>query len=253
MKDDIFEDRLVQDEVKRWAPVVILLVVAPILYSIVQVASALMDGDANRASAYGGVLSGLGTIVLFLLTAWYTAETRRMASETEKTRKQEKKSRKRKQEEELNSLRRALLNEIGKIQYFDDLAESYGVGTSALSFVAPTVVYEENAEKIGQLTEKEVDAVVEFYTRVYQIEDLLKLQKEHDLPVGKDAITRYFLSFNLWMEEILRKVTFGKITPTSRDKRTESVKERLRKLDKVQATAIQELENSLEDNSGNNS
>lgn len=249
MAGDPFDNESIRKAIIRAAPTAIILIAFPIIYSLIKVTSAVLAGNLSKATAFGGVLSGLGTIGLFILTAWYAAETRRMASETEKSRKQERERRKQEEEKELNSLRRALLNEINKIRYFDELAENYGVGTSSLSFVAPTVVYEENAGKVGLLTEKEVDAIVEFYTRVYQIEDLLEFQKEHDSPVGKDAVSRYFLTTMIWMEETLRKVTFGIVSPDNRDKRTKAIKKRLRKLDVVQEKAIQELESALEKNS----
>lgn len=52
---------------------------------------------------------------------------------------------------EVHALRRALYEEIYKIQYFESLTENYSVGNSVLGIATPNKIYELNTSKIGLL------------------------------------------------------------------------------------------------------
>lgn len=51
--------------------------------------SELMSGNLDEASTYASLASGLASIILVLLTGWYSLETRRLVRAQEKARKQE--------------------------------------------------------------------------------------------------------------------------------------------------------------------
>ena len=59
-------------------------------------------------------------------------------------------------------LRVALAQELESLDYVDDLVES-GAYEGVTTAIETPVVYEANADKLGHLSEREVEALVEFY------------------------------------------------------------------------------------------
>jgi len=67
-------------------------------------------------------------------------------------------------------LRRAFETELDALSYIDELAED-GKYETLTATVEEPVVYESNADDIGQLSGDEVEALVAFYTDLYWLRD----------------------------------------------------------------------------------
>lgn len=200
------------------------------------------------ARVYVEFIGGLGIIGLILLTASYTFHTRRMANQQWETHKEEIEYRRAQREMEVNAPRRALKEEIAKIQYLDDLAEQYKPGHSTLVPLVPRTVYEANASHLGLLTEREVDLVVEFYTRVEDVEKYMKFQKEFDLSPPSNVLSYMEdLGEGIW-NGILKIVTLGSHTH-GYEHRIETVREKLENLAETQKKAVSELEENINSDS----
>ena len=81
-------------------------------------------------------------------------------------------------------LRVALAEELRSLDYLDDLVES-GAYEGVTTAVETPVVYEANADKLGHLSEREVEALVEFYAALSWLRDL---QDPEDKKARIDAV-----------------------------------------------------------------
>jgi len=224
-----------------WFTMVILGVIGGVAVATVIV---LLIGSFSQAANLATVASALSTLLLVVITGQYAVLTRRLVDENQRESRQRRERWETERTTKRRSLRKALLGEIQTVQYLDQLAEEYHPGRSLSGFIAPTIVYEANADQLGHLTPEEADAVVEFYTRVYQLEDSLRVQRELDTPYKKDAVMRYYKTFQRYLDEILRKGTFGRITPNHQE-RTERVRRMIKELDEARERAASELESEL--------
>lgn len=67
-------------------------------------------------------------------------------------------------------LRQAFETELAALSYVDEMAD-HGNYESLTGTVERPVVYESNADEIGQLSGEEVEALVSFYTDLYWLRD----------------------------------------------------------------------------------
>lgn len=206
---------------------------------------AMFGGAFSEAGRIGALSTALATVLLVVVTLRYVRLTSELVNVTKEARERERKQRERERQEDLDSLRRALIREISTIEGFEEFGDSYGLKASLLDFVTSTTVYEANADQLGRLTEKEADSVVEFYGRVEQLEAFLKMQRELDTPYKKDSITRYFKTTFLYQEEIIRRLTGGRIAPDKRDYRTENISDKFKELAEAQDEALEHLQDQL--------
>lgn len=85
----------------------------------------------------------------------------------------------RRQHAALVHLRRAFETELSALSYIDELAETGKYETLAATVEKP-VVYESNADDIGHLSGKEVEALVAFYTDLYWLRDQQDIEDKKD-------------------------------------------------------------------------
>ncbi|PSQ08040.1 hypothetical protein BRC97_01270 [Halobacteriales archaeon QS_6_71_20] len=71
---------------------------------------------------------------------------------------------------ETDHLRLAFRTELEALSYVAELTEAGSYEALAAS-VEPPQVYENNADRIGHLTDREVEAIVAFYTDLYWLRD----------------------------------------------------------------------------------
>lgn len=224
--------------------IVDILIIAGIGGTILGAWYAIELGQFSLAGDVAQFSGAVATVGLLRITYSYVRHTEDLVEETRKNRKAEIERKRREDAQELDAVRTALIEEINSIAYLEEMPDEYSPFDSLWGDVMATTVYEANANKIGRLTEEEVTAVVNYYTRVYEIERLLKVQREHDTPYEKDAIMRYFKTFDFYFDSFLRKVTFGLVTPKKRESRTELIRERYRELATVQEKAADLLKNN---------
>ncbi|WP_435062429.1 hypothetical protein [Halobaculum sp. EA56] len=205
---------------------------------------AVLVSDFNAATSFAAVLSSIGTVFLVALTGWYATETRAMAKEAEQSRKDDRLREQKANVQERINLRRALIQEIGKIRYYGQRAEQYHVGISDQDLVALSEVYEANSDSIGKLTEEEVDVVVEYYARLVQLESMIDLQRVFDSPHYGDSISKYFRYIRLYQGSFFQWITRGWFKPNYK-KREERVRELYDDLEDSQERAIETLEENL--------
>jgi hypothetical protein len=210
---------------------------------------AIEAGDMRIAGTYAEFIGGTGMAALILLTGWYAYQTKRMANQQWMTHREEIEDRRLQRKMEVEALRRALYEEIGKIDYLDDLAmEDYTPNHSTLLPIVPRTVYEENASKIGLLTEKEVDLVVEFYTRASDVEKYMKVQKREDASPASNMLKEIERLGRLPTNLMLKILTLGKYT-ADREIRTENIREKIAELSDTQSRAKEELKKNLPEGS----
>ncbi|WP_415381478.1 hypothetical protein [Halosimplex sp. TS25] len=173
--------------------------------------------------------------------------TQLLVQENKETRKQAQREREKDREREVMALRKSLREEIRKIEGIDELAESYGAGTSAFGLPVSTKVYETNAGKLGLLSDEEIDAIVEYYARVETIQDLMELQARADTSLYKDAVKEYFDSFDTLFNFVLRRVSFGYLGDNKMREREQLISEQLQELHEAQNSAVTAIENHLEE------
>lgn len=232
--------RLLLSPLLRWFLLLITLGLS--LVAIVSVLSGLFE-ESGRIAA---VASAFATILLVSLTAQYAQLTQALVRESRRTREEELRQRNEEKRRELNSLRRALKEEIGTVAYLEHMAEEYSPGQSVSDFVAPTTVYEANTDKIGMLTDKEIDLIVEFYTRVELVEDLHKVQRDLHTTIGEDVLTGFFKDFEAYMDYWLWKVSFGYLGSDERIQLTRNIEEQYEELARAQEEAISALEENID-------
>lgn len=226
---------------------VVFTLVGALLASLFWGVIAFIMGDIERATSYASFTSGLSTVLLVLLTGWYALHTRSMVDETRRSREEDQRENERRRRCELDSLRRALYEEISKIEGLTEYADDYQVASSLGGFPAPTTIYRRNAGKIGLLTDEETDAIVEYYARVEIIQNYMELQRELDTTVGMDAVTEYFRRTQVLVDFFLRKLSLGRLGKKGASQRTEYIRDQIRELAGVQEEALEAIEKYLDE------
>lgn len=223
----------------------LFLVIVPVSAAVSSGVFLLLNKPEN-AIPFASVASSVATVVLVGVTFWYAFETRRLVRITENRHQEERKTDEYRQIKKRNALRKALAQEIGKKAYLDDLAEQYSLGHSRIETLIPKTVYKANADEIGNLTEEEVDVVVEFYTRADQVENLMKVQREEDTTANQDFLTEFFNMTEMTLDSLLRKLSGGHLDPSRRKARMENIRQSLKELAANQDRAITVLEENIE-------
>lgn len=142
--------------------------------------SALIAGEVTQASDYASFASGLATMVLVGVTGWYTFVTRQLVSESRKERIQNHQHKKEQFERKKESLRRAFKHEIQSVGNYEDFIEADEGKVSPLREIAPTAVYEANADELGLLSDEEVATITEYYRAVIHIENVLAAVRNNE-------------------------------------------------------------------------
>lgn len=220
----------------------IVALLASLLLGII----AFSEGDIGRATGFASFTSGLATVLLVVITGWYALQTSHMVREMKQSREQERQENKLSRRREVNSLRRALYEEISKIENLEEFAENYSTATSIVGFQVPMTVYRANAGKIGLLSEEEADHVVEYYARVEIIQDRMELQRELDTTADMDVVTEYFERVQALFDLLLDVVSFGRFGGTGSTTRAEHVSEQIKELARVQDAALSALVQRLD-------
>lgn len=222
-------------------------IIVPIGALLTLGAVSLWRGDVQIAISYAQFIGGIGTIGLVLLTGWYAYQTRRMADQQWRTHINEIEHERERRQKDVNALRQALREEIETIRYLDQLSSDYSPGYSRIETIVPKEVYRANGSSLGLLTEREIELVVEYYTRAIEVENLMLVQKEEDTTSNVNRIMEIFYISDLIVDKLLKITTFGRHTP-SREKRADEIRRRLEHLAETQEEAIAELEKHLQNN-----
>jgi len=203
---------------------------------------AAIGGVFEEAGQIASISAAFATVLLVSLTAQYADQTEQLVEQTELDREQRKELKREEFDRELDSIRRALHEEISKVQYFDRLAEEYSLSNAALGIATASTVYESNAPKIGLLTDEEVDNIVEDYTRLERASDAITYQRKRDTMIDKDGVEMLFYKWRKFRER--RAVETSENTPV--ENRKEMVAEQLGKLSEAQDRALAAIERELD-------
>lgn len=208
---------------------------AALIISITYLVSSVISRQIGTAGSWAAIVSGLATVGLVVVTGLYVVYTRNLVGVMEETQREEREFRVEKQQRDLDSLRRALLQEILSIEDLHEISRSYAPGYSAYRELVPSTVYQANASEIGLLKQDEVEAVVDYYSLASMVNDLLALQRELDTPIGWGIFEQVYRTISLnWLAE--RK---------DRKVRTETTAEKIGELAEAQAEAAGQLEDNL--------
>lgn len=153
---------------------------------------AIISIFTDIGSGYGGVATAFATIVLVLVTFRYVSLTQELVEETRQSRIEERIQHEYDDLVETNSLRHALRAEIGAISGISDYADTYTPRSNIFEEIIPTTVYTANAARIGQLSEEEIDVVVEYYTHVLHVHELIQDQRAREVRFQSDFLTESF-------------------------------------------------------------
>lgn len=233
--------KLLKSGILRW--IIFLLII--VLFVVIVVAT--QSGGFQIAAQLSGVVSAMAAILLVSLTAEYAQLTQDLVKETENAREQRKKERQTERSRELNALRRALREEVGKVAYFDELAENYEVHYSSEQFPAPSTVYENNAGKIGLLTVEEIDNIIEYYARMDRVLELMDLQRKFDTTTDMGFLEEFLRRMEAIVEMLIRKISFGKVGSHYSQERKQRIRKELSGLHDAQQRAQAAIERNLED------
>lgn len=211
-----------------------------LIVSLGKLAQYTFSNNPQIAGSYASVISGLSTIGLVIITFWYAIQTRRMASEMERSRNEEEKHREKQRELELEKLRRALLREIEAVEGVSTLAKNYNPNYSLYTRIFPSTIYDNNSKDIGLLNSTEIEAVVEYYTLVDLVNDHLAAQRKLDTKIERSVFEQvyYAISFS-WL-----------LHWRERKNRTQMTREKLSQLADARSRAISELRENLDGGEG---
>ncbi|MFC5367228.1 hypothetical protein [Salinirubrum litoreum] len=211
--------------------IIVISTLAALLLSSVMI----LTQGIRTPGEYATFVSGSATVVLVVLTGWYTVETRRMARETEIARQEEKEWRKKKDEMSRDKLRRGLLGEVRRTEGLDSFAEEYSPFMSYAGDIIPRTVYSQNAGEIGKLTEEEISIVVDYYTQVQMIDTAMKMQNQYDISAQRG------------LKEILFSQSHSLKQRQGAEERADEVRELIYDLIETRDEVISTLENNLND------
>lgn len=163
---------------------VFTLLLIVLLITISKGIGAMRAGNLPLATHYVSFASGTSTVLLLGITAWYAYETRRMAGQTEKRLRREQERR----EREILNLRRSIKHEIRMLPDYDQLVSIEMPDAQHTRKVAPTTVFERNAQQIGKLGEHEVKFVLQYYHQVSEFNDFLEAFRRGEARTRADTI-----------------------------------------------------------------
>lgn len=135
---------------------------------------AIQTGDLEALGNISTFLSALLSMALVLVTLAYVYTTHLLVNETREARNQNERLEREQREREKNALRRALIAEMEEMHAFKALSPDI-LPEPAVADIFPTTVYEANSDSIGLLTEKEVDAVIRFYSSLMWFKSEMKI------------------------------------------------------------------------------
>lgn len=240
-KDSSLTFQVLHSKIFRW-----IFLVLTITFALISIFS-MMEGLFQTGSQLAALASAFATILLVSLTAQYASLTQELVNESEKSRRQRKDERGTERQREVRALRRALHQEIQKIEGFDTLAEEYQASRSVMRLNAPMTIYQSNSEKIGLLSNEEIDSIVEYYTRLEHLEEMFRLQRKMDTTFDMDILTEYFAMIEAIVDKVFYIVTFGNYGDRGKAEREMYIQEQLEKLAETQAAALSAIEKNLED------
>ena len=224
--------------------VVLLAITVAISFVSILAASIGIFGEAGQLAS---VASAFATILLVSLTAQYAQMTQRLAEEAESDRDQRKQLHHEEQQRELFALRRGLHAEIGKVGSYEDYVEGYETGLSIFDIPAPTTVYEQNADRIGLLGDEEIDSIVEYYTRLDQIQTEIETQRRLDTTLEMGLAEEFYARYEAMVDYLIRKLTVGRYSKRPSRQREERIRTLFEKLVSAQTEAIEAIESNLEE------
>lgn len=239
LNPETWSKRVLQSWTLRWT--LLLLTVGLSANAVL----AAIGGGFQAAGQLSSIVAALATVLLVSLTSQYAEQTERLVQENQNDRQFRKDERELDRQRELDSLRRALYEEIGEVAYFEALAEKYEIGTSAVGVATSSTIYESNAAKIGLLTDEEIDYVVEYYTRLDRVTELMEFQREMDTTVGKGPVETWFRATESLQRAVLRKLTLGYFGSAPSRNRKEMVKDQIDGLSRAQDAALEAIEENL--------
>ncbi|WP_306056948.1 hypothetical protein [Natronococcus wangiae] len=170
--------KIVSSYISEITGVLVILLLAPLGVVLFSGAENLYYGDAEAASDYASFASGIATIILVIITGFYSVQTKKQANSAERAREQRDYREKIEQFRRKQSLRKALKEEI-------DRTVTIGGGESAelvagMRKPVPRSMYDENAHQIGLLSDEEVGAIVEYYNVASTIEEMAHIHRSSD-------------------------------------------------------------------------
>lgn len=242
-KDEKEAKSLAQDILLSWQ-LRYGLVILTLALALTTLLSSIL-GVFAAAEQLATVASAFATVLLVSLTAGYAKQTQHLVEETQRDREQREEMEKRQRKQELDLLRRGLRKEIGMVQYFDQLAEEYQAGQSPTGIDAPRTIYEQNASKIGYLSEEEVDHIVEYYTRLKQVEEHMKVQSKMDTPVEMGLISEVLARFHALSKRVSSHIPLVSDSIVTVSDRTEEVRNLLRDLSEAQRKAMNAIDQNI--------
>lgn len=194
-------------------------------------------GELDAAGVYAGISVGIATILLVMVAGWYAAETRRLVFQTEQARIEEKEFRQNKRVRDIHKIRVALLQEIRAVEGLHRLARDYEPAVSMYTQIIPSKVFESNAGELGALSQKEIEAIIDYYTLGEMVEDHLAMQRKMDTAINQSVF-----------EVLWRAISFeGLIFRKERQARTNMTAEKIKDLADAQQEAVDRIEENLEE------
>jgi len=206
----------------------------------------MMNGLFQTGSQLAALASAFATILLVSLTAQYAMLTQQLVEESEKSRIQRKKELENDREREVRMLRRSLHEEIGKIENLEEYAKEYQVGKSVAKLSAPTTIYQTNSGEIGLLSDDEINYIVEYYTQLEHVNEMLRLQRKMDTTFEMDVFTEHIERGKAFIDYVLRQISFGYFGKRKANDRESYIRHQIEKLADAQNAALSSIEENIE-------
>lgn len=135
------------------------------------------------SASLAGLTTATATILLVSITAKYVSQTEALVEETKRQREEEQERRDEREEKRTERLRQAFLAELEGLFYLEEWT-AIREGSPPRITVSTRTVYDSNASDIGRLTDREIQFIVEFYTRSEYVEEAIEFHNtkkiEHD-------------------------------------------------------------------------
>lgn len=144
-----------------------VLVIVILLFALLSM-NLFLNGETSAASDVASLTSAFATILLAALTAAYVVSSKILVNENKKLREHREEEISR----ELESLRRGLLFEIDELSESRIQSLDYD-DTKYISDIAPKTIFQRNADRIGMLTNEEVEAVMAYHHHLSNFEEYL--------------------------------------------------------------------------------
>lgn len=138
----------------------------------------IRSGDIQSANSLSPFISAGGTLVLVGLTAWYASLTGALVEEN----RLDREHRREEKEEDINALRRSLVSDLWTADlFFQHFSKNINMEHPHISEViessTPTIV-DDPPQRIGQLTQEEVELIWMFIRYFRQRMTLLKMENK---------------------------------------------------------------------------